>query len=484
MLQISPEEFQEWYDAYREDVLEPAKSQFEQLLAILLGRDLNQYDAQRIRMAGSRIKSAPRLFRKLGHERYAQDVRSTADIPTVIDDLIGMRLTCNNTKDLEYARAILESLPTVGESDDLITGLAIEEKSNRDYCTDPKDSGYRAYHVNLVTGLIRLEGQVSVRAELQVRTLLQHAWGELTHEDTYKPGTDLPQLAEPLARRMADLLSVIDTMADDIRDAIDDSVKAALLRGEGDRDPLAAETDDDESAVDYAEPSRDSVLVTELRKLADDVTSAVPLATFAQQLMAAFGPDIAQNWAGYGSFKRLVSSTIPPERIIDTTPGYIVPEGHAVDLPSNIPTAVLDPSIPSAVRALRQSDSAVPALSGERLTDLLWATEQSLKPETWDKMNEANRGIEGVARVNYLSRWSRDQAASEGRQVSRRHMNYVLMMLHWTGNLNSSLDLRGAIAIMGRWMSAKAASLGATDSPQESEAEIVEWLLSGLPSHG
>src|SRR5262249_47864668 len=59
-----------------------------------------------------------------------------------------------------------------------------------------------------------------VRCEIQVRTLLQHAWGELTHEDTYKPGVKVPELIKVLSKRLATTLAVLDEIAQDLRNEL------------------------------------------------------------------------------------------------------------------------------------------------------------------------------------------------------------------------------------------------------------------------
>lgn len=48
-----------------------------------------------------------------------------------------------------------------------------------DYVSEPKDSGYRACHA-LLKVQIDSDG-APVIVEVQIKTLLQHAWGELTH---------------------------------------------------------------------------------------------------------------------------------------------------------------------------------------------------------------------------------------------------------------------------------------------------------------
>src|SRR5699024_483091 len=77
----------------------------------------------------------------------------------------------------------------------------------------PKASGYRACHVIL---RIPSDQGEPVFAEIQVKTRLQDAWGELTHEDMYKPGAAMKpsKLHGEFARAMANMLATVDDMAD------------------------------------------------------------------------------------------------------------------------------------------------------------------------------------------------------------------------------------------------------------------------------
>jgi hypothetical protein len=90
-----------------------------------------------------------------------------------------------------------------------------------DYIKAPKDSGYRA--LSLLVGVPVAVGDRTepITCEIQIRTLLQHAWGELTHEDTYKPEMKTPELIVILSKRLANTLAVLDEIAQDIRNELD-----------------------------------------------------------------------------------------------------------------------------------------------------------------------------------------------------------------------------------------------------------------------
>ncbi len=151
-------------------------------------------------------------------ERMADLTEATA---CQIDDLVGLRVTCTNLCDLDMVQGARDGWPKQPSPK---RPLSIDESSERDYVESPKESGYRGWHVNL---RLTVES-TSVTCELQVRTLLQDSWGELTHEDSYSKAGELPPLVEILSKRMADLLATLDDIAEDLRSELDRIDEAAV----------------------------------------------------------------------------------------------------------------------------------------------------------------------------------------------------------------------------------------------------------------
>ena len=104
-------EFGSWYDAHRSEVLEPALDQAMDALQRELDDALPDRDLSRIRSISGRVKSKRRAWRKISQPRYRQRIDTVDDIPLIIDDLIGMRLTCTNLRDIEMIQVALENLP-------------------------------------------------------------------------------------------------------------------------------------------------------------------------------------------------------------------------------------------------------------------------------------------------------------------------------------------------------------------------------------
>lgn len=168
-------------------------------------------------------------------------------------------------------------------------------------------------------------GTSLVRGELQVRTLLQDGWGELTHEDTYKPGQETPELVTVLALRMGELLATVDDIAEDIQ---------ADLAREAKRSDLGEEPEDDAVAASEAEGSptvSEQIVLAETQRIVADLIGPTSLATIASRLRATFGPDAVKGWLGRTTFKALLMEAVPDVQIELVGPSYVIPHGASPD---------------------------------------------------------------------------------------------------------------------------------------------------------
>ena len=323
--------FAAWYEKASKSRLEPARQTFVRLLNDQLDRELSDFDRHRIRVSASRVKQPLRVWAKMQKPKYAAKIRTLDDIETVIDDLVGIRIVCNNLSDIAFLRTILELLPSSDSQEHY--SIALQRGSQKTYVENPKQSGYRAYHVNLETIVPGLTEITRVSGELQVRTLLQDGWGELTHEDTYKPGVTLPPLVVTLAKRMADLLATVDDLAQDIRyelDSLAQTEVAEALEGptSAGREDGLGEDSNERSDASSAPISRDLV-IAEVARVVSELERPAPLASIAAQLRAVFGSPAVRDWVGYPNFKSLLIDAAPDVNIVNVGPGYVIPRGAA-----------------------------------------------------------------------------------------------------------------------------------------------------------
>ncbi len=406
-------EFGAWYDAHRAELLEPALDRAMDVLQRELDDALSDRDLARIRSISGRVKSKRRTWRKVNQPRYRRQIATVDDIPNVIDDLVGLRLTCTNLRDIEMVQVALESLPThAGRRQP----LGLDPASERDYVEHPKQSGYRGWHVNLT---VQHDG-VPVTCELQVRTLLQDSWGELTHEDTYSKAGESPPLVEVLSTRMADLLATLDDIAEDLRNELDRIDEAIVAESAGQVD----EPGDDELDIGPAADAADL-----LRERWRSLDRPLELSSLAWALQHEFGAEVSDDWFGFRTFKRFLRAAIPDAEISGGRQAYLLPPGATTDGAELDATAAVDATtaadepdeaasaVPAEARRLRRVDRGFPLVETEQ-----WRRIYEHLAEAWRRVGA---GTPSTQFVNQLTRSARDRARATGDPLSRRHLDHV-----------------------------------------------------------
>ena len=162
----------------------------------------------------SRVKSLTSFLRKLEKTDWP-----LFGYPTeVITDLIGARVICWFVDDcygmLDYIQAT--------------TQFRIEPRSLEDYIRDPKRTGYRAIHLLADVSYDRVKTYRKRRTlvedkmicEIQIRTKLQDAWAEFTHEVHYKVPAEFQADYERAIADIASRLAVEDMSALAVRDIL------------------------------------------------------------------------------------------------------------------------------------------------------------------------------------------------------------------------------------------------------------------------
>jgi putative GTP pyrophosphokinase len=149
----------------------------------------------------SRVKSLTRFLTKLEKTNWPMFRHPTE----VVTDLIGARVICWFVDDcygmLDYIQATKQ--------------FRIKPRSLEDYIRDPKRTGYRSIHLLAdisydrvkTCGKRRTVVEDRMICEIQIRTKLQDAWAEFTHEVHSKvPGefqADYETAIAEIARRLA-----------------------------------------------------------------------------------------------------------------------------------------------------------------------------------------------------------------------------------------------------------------------------------------
>ncbi|WP_065571748.1 GTP pyrophosphokinase family protein [Microbacterium oleivorans] len=497
--ELKYDDYVAWYTGARKSFLAPALATALRLMGELLDARVDSVDRGRFRISASRVKSAQRSFAKLSNDKYRSRLRNYAQTPDVLDDLVGMRLVCNNLSDINTLQEILGELPL---EDGSSAGLTVEPDSHRDYFSDPKPSGYRAYHVNLVVPVPQMTGHRRVRVEVQARTLLQDGWGELTHEDTYKPGSTVPDWIVGMSLRMAELLAAVDNIAQDLRTGLDIETQRSVLSSDGKNDgvegahigdgsaelviataspltPASHPVNEDERSSDEPPESDpiESAVLSETQRLVGALAKPTALAVVAQDLNTIFGAEITRTWAKFGGFKKLVQIAVPEAALSGPAPGYIHPPNTPI--PDDWTTENTgEGSIPDLVRALRTYDKAVPLVGTQRLNDVIVAVTNALR----DSDARALTGSATISQIEALARKARADAESRDRLVVRPHAVYVLQALNRAGRVSSDISDAEVRAIVFARIFRLAEQNHLIEDALEARRELAGWLGVQLTS--
>ncbi len=458
-------EFGNWYNTYRADTLEPALDRAMDALQRELDDALSDRDLARIRSISGRVKSKRRTWRKVNQTRYRQQITTVDDIPRFIDDLIGIRLTGTNLRDLEMVQVVLESLPHhVGKK----RPLSLDPASERDYVESPKESGYRGWHVNLA---VQHDG-TPVTCELQVRTLLQDSWGELTHEDAYSKSGELPPLVEVLSMRMADLLATLDDIAEDLRSELDRIDEAIVTETAGQPDGESGIESGTELTVGPGADAAD-ILLERWRSL----DRPLEISSLAWALQHEFGAEVSDDWFGYRTFKRFLRAAIPDGEISGDRQLYLLPATSTsgdddTDAVADVLVTPADDSstIPDEARQLRRIDSGFPLIETDQ-----WRRIYEHLAEAWRRVGA---GTPSTRMVNQLTRSARDRARSTGDPLTRRHLDHVAKAVLAASGSGEPLDAdQIGEAFAGSVLQRMADLRIVTVDNAASRARVGRWLL-------
>lgn len=134
----------------------------------------------------TRVKTAESIVKKL--KRYGYET-SIENMVKYINDIAGVRLICSFTSDI-YRLAEM-----IGNQSDL------KVLSIKDYIKNPKESGYKSYHMLVSVPIFLSDSVVDTKVEIQIRTIAMDFWASLEHKLRYKkdiPADQTQQLQEEL----------------------------------------------------------------------------------------------------------------------------------------------------------------------------------------------------------------------------------------------------------------------------------------------
>lgn len=130
---------------------------------------VHQYNP--IEYVKARLKDPTSIVRKLRRYGYDDSIQNMIDY---CNDIAGVRIVCSFTSDI-YRLADM-----IGRQND-ITVLSV-----KDYIKNPKESGYKSYHMIVSIPIFLSNRIVDTKVEIQIRTMAMDFWASLEHKIYYK----------------------------------------------------------------------------------------------------------------------------------------------------------------------------------------------------------------------------------------------------------------------------------------------------------
>ena len=158
----------------------------------------------------TRIKKPESIVKKL--KKYGYET-SIENMVKHINDIAGVRLICSFTSDI-YRLAGM-----IGNQSDL------KVLSIKDYIKNPKDSGYKSYHMLVSVPIYLSDSVVETKVEIQIRTIAMDFWASLEHKIYYKYEGHAPEYISRELKECADLVAALDermlTLNESIQNCLD-----------------------------------------------------------------------------------------------------------------------------------------------------------------------------------------------------------------------------------------------------------------------
>lgn len=160
-----------------------------------------------------RTKERASVDGKCAIKNYSDPIRQ-------LTDLTGIRVIVYVESDVAKAVAVIRSAFRVDE----------ENSIDKDRLLSVREAGYRSVHLVCDVGehrerLQEYAGLAALKFEIQVRTVLQHAWAELEHDKNYKFKEGLPNDMQRQLYLHAGLLELADRGLDRLAREIDQYVE-------------------------------------------------------------------------------------------------------------------------------------------------------------------------------------------------------------------------------------------------------------------
>jgi len=160
----------------------------------------------------SRIKSPESIVRKLKRKGYEASLENMVEH---VNDIAGIRIICSFTSDIYRIADMLRK-----QNDLKILSI-------KDYIKNPKDSGYKSYHMLVSVPIYLSDSVVDTKVEIQIRTIAMDFWASLEHKMNYKFDKNAPEEIRQELYECAEMVAVLDERMLSINEKIQKTKKDA-----------------------------------------------------------------------------------------------------------------------------------------------------------------------------------------------------------------------------------------------------------------
>lgn len=156
----------------KKDVLyyESAMKQLNTYIDIMQIEFKSLYEINPINHVTTRIKTPESIIGKIKRKKLPVNIESISSL----NDIVGARIICNFVNNVYMV------------VDSIKNNQNIKVITEKDYIKNPKESGYRGYHIIIeipisIGGILK-----NIKTEIQIRTLAMDLWAENEHKLNYK----------------------------------------------------------------------------------------------------------------------------------------------------------------------------------------------------------------------------------------------------------------------------------------------------------
>lgn len=225
---MAGKEFREGSDGWNSSMLlyKSAIKEVATKIDILSEEFKYAYKYNPIEYVKTRIKSAESIVKKL--IRYGYEP-TTANMVMYCNDVAGVRIVCSFTPDIYRLSQM------IGKQDD-ITVLSV-----KDYIKNPKESGYKSYHMIVELPIYLSSGPVPTKVEIQIRTIAMDFWASLEHKIFYKFEGSAPDYISQDLQECSEIASMLDAKMLELNNTISAAVEEQEKKKQEEREKRIAE---------------------------------------------------------------------------------------------------------------------------------------------------------------------------------------------------------------------------------------------------